>query len=220
MNIRSADGRVTLNLSATARNQLTDGQVASVAFAIQRNTGLANGLGDNQITRVWADENREIASGANETIDLFDFAGEDIGAGAGRDGIGQVLVMAQVVCLYIEVVSGPGSLAINAPAPANPVDWIPTFSSGSALREGSELMLFHPGANAFPVVDGSAHQLTLAAVGGDVVYSIYVLGRHDTDESSSSSSESSSSSSDSSSSQSSQSSSQSSSDSSSSSSQS
>lgn len=208
MSIRSAEGRVSLSLSATARNVLLDGQAATVPFAIQRNTSLTNGLGDNQITRVWSDENRELASAANETIDLYDFTGQDIGAGAGRDGLGQELIMEQIVLIYIEVVSGSGKLAINSPAPSNPVAWVPTFSGDSALGAGSEVMFFHPLANAFPVEDGTAHQITFAASGGDVVYSLYIMGRHDTNESSSSSSASSSSSSDSSSSQSSLSSSQ------------
>jgi hypothetical protein len=205
MGTRSATSEIVVKFQSTIENEMTDGHTAAidVGEVVQSGT-LENGVSANEANRAWENLQLSISSGGTVDIDLYDFAGQDIGAGDGADALGQPLAVEEIVCLVIKQESGDGRLEIMPTSPANSVTWIPTayatVANGGALRAGAFVMLFNGTEAAYDVQDGVSHLLRLGANGGDVVAKVQVLGRHDDNESSSSSSTSSTGSSESSSS--------------------
>lgn len=190
MATRSAEAEVKVIFSATLKNTLDDGQVATVTIGDTVVSGkLQDGVEANQVSRVWADKSRSIDSGSTEDIDIYDFAGEDIGAGDGCDGLGQAIEMEEIVTFAIKHVSGTGRLELMPTNPANYWACAPalTVANGGALKAGGVFLMHQPSATGFPVTDASSHKIRLGANGGAVVYDIYILGRHDDEASSSSS---------------------------------
>lgn len=186
---------VSLTIKSTIRNTLTDGQVAQCQLGkIYLSGTLANGVGEDQVNRGWEDRDREITSGNTEDIDLYDFAGEDVGAGSGKDALGQACAFEEIVTFMVKQTGGTGRLEIMPANPANHATWVPslTVANGGALKSGGMLLMHQPDTDAFDIADGSSHVIRLGANGGDVTYDIMILARHDDDESSSSSSPSSS----------------------------
>ncbi len=198
--------KLSVKLSATLANLLNDAVSSSVGHpALSYDPSLTNGVDSNQANRAWQSTARSLASGAQETLDLFDFDAVDIGSGNGRDGVGQTMTLEEIVAIVIinnNVVTAVGSLEI---VPAAGAGWSPigshTVATGGALRGQGLLLKTQPAEAGFDVNNEVNHRITLRANGGSLTYSLYILARDDDFiSSSSSSSESSSSSSPSSSS--------------------
>jgi len=191
MAIRSAESEVKLIFSTTIKNTLGDGEVASVSLGDTVVSGkMTNGVEASQVSRAWKDKDRALSSGNTEDVDLYDFAAQDIGAGNGNDGLGQAMALEEVVTFCIKHVSGTGSLELMPTNPANYATWVPslTVANGGALKAGGLILMHQPAADAFDITDASSHIIRIGANGGDLVYSLYVMGRHDDEASSSSSS--------------------------------
>lgn len=196
---RNATGKIKIEFQGTITNTLENAAVVSHTLGstqVVNNLFRTSGVSAEQINRGWASEGRALSSGASETIDIYDFAGVDIGAGAGNDALGQALTLEEIVGILIVQTAGPGRLEF-IPAVSN--GWTPlgshTVALGNALKEGAWWGQGMNDTDAFDVADASSHRITFTANGGAVEYSVYILGRHDDDESSSSSLSSSSSSS-------------------------
>lgn len=192
MSNRSLDSEVKVVLSGTVKNTLDDGQVASVALNASLGTGrLDNGISADEANRMWWSEERALGSGGTETIDLYDLGSLDIGAGAGNDGVGQAFTCVEIVAIAIYQDSGDGRIEIE-PGASNGFTALGshTVATGGALRTGGLLLKTQPHTDGYPVTDASNHTLKITANGAAATYSIYIIGRHDTDESSSSSSSS------------------------------
>jgi hypothetical protein len=190
---------ITFKMAGTMANVLNDASSPSVqhpSLNFRKTTStLENGINSNQANRAWQSENRTLTAAASETLDIYDLAAQDIGAGAGLDGVGQAIVFEEIVGIAIvneNDVDAAGALEIEAAA-AN--GWTAigdhTVANGGALYGQGVLIKLQLDTNGFDVVDASNHRLTFTATGGPVTYSIYLLGRHDDEESSSSSSSSS-----------------------------
>ena len=196
--------KVVSKISATASNMLLDGSAATGAVSADTSDTLTSGTKVNKANRVWqwkhtTGHRKQIASGANVVIDLYDFAGFDAGAGDGADPVGQALTLEEIVAIKIKnenAVTEAGQLEIEPDATNG---WTPigthTVATGGALKGGGFLMKYQPASTAFDVTDASSHRLKLTANGGRVYYSVWVMGRSDEESSSSSSSSSESSSS-------------------------
>jgi hypothetical protein len=198
MATRSAESEVKLIFSATIKNTLDDGQVASVTLGDTIVSGkLQSGVEANQANRIWADTDHEISSGLTEDFDLYDFAGEDIGAGDGKDGLGLALAIEEIVTFCIRKTGGAGQLELMPSNPSNHITWMPslTVANGGALKDDGMLLLHQPDEAGFDITDASSHMIRVGANGGAVIFDMYVIGRHDDEASSSSSSSTSSSSS-------------------------
>lgn len=197
--ISLTNAKITLKMSGTLRNTLRGGEVASVACpSLNYSQTLEDGVGASQADRSWQGITRSIASGAQETIDLSNMAGIDVGAGAGLDALGQAVSMEEIVAIVItndNAVTTAGELEV---IPADSEGWTPigshTSANGGALRGQGLLLKVQPAAIAFEV-GALSHRVTLRAVGGAITYSMYLLARSELDTSSSSSISSSSSSS-------------------------
>lgn len=190
---------------ATVKNTMTQdtAKSASGQISLVNEPDLDNGVSAGQANRGWQYK-ATLSSGGSTVIDLYDFAGFDYGAGAGRDIVGQTITLEEIVVIEIRnnnAMTADGQLEIE---PDSTNGWSPigshTVSNGGALRGQGSLRKVQIAEQAFDVTDASSHRIQLTANGGDVDYEIAVLGRHDDNESSSSSSSSSSNSSSSSSS--------------------
>jgi hypothetical protein len=185
--ISSAEVKLTLN--ATINNALNNGANVSAGITgavVQGN--IDNGVGDGEANRAWDSGTRELAEGANETLDLYTFSGIDIGAGSGNDGLGQALVMEEIVAIIIHQVSGAGRLQIE-PGTSNPLTALGshTVATDGALRANGTRAWIELGEGGIDL-SASKKNVKFTASGGAVAYRILILGRHDDDESTSSSS--------------------------------
>lgn len=184
--------KVTAQITGTIQNTMDDGQAASGGISSNTSDTLTPGVSANQANRAWQWKNKVLSAAASITIDLFDFAGFDMGAGAGNDIVGQALALEEIVIIQIKnenAVTAAGVLEI-IPDASN--GWTPigihTAALGGALSGGGVLLKYNPAEAGFDVTDASNHRIQLTANGGNITYSVWVLGRHDDNESSSSSS--------------------------------
>lgn len=197
--------RIEAKLTASYINTLDDGSSTSISHPNGNyKPTMANGLNANQANRGWQSKNRDLPNASNETLDIYDLVSVDIGAGTGKDGLGQSITFEEIVGIMIvneNAVSASGQLEIEA-GNVNGWDAIGehTVTNGGALKGQGCLFKSQVAEAGLDITDASAHTLKFTASGGDVTYSIYILARHDDNESSSSSSSSSSQSSSSSSS--------------------
>lgn len=182
-----------LRLNATVQNTLDDNTVAAAAIAASISDQLTSGVSASQANRGWQWKEFTISSGGNQVIDLYDFAGIDIGGGAGNDAVGQAMSpIEEIVAIIVRnnnAITAAGQLEVE---PDSSNGWTPigthTVATGGALRGQGSMSKYQPAESAFDVTDASSHRLKLTANGGDVSASVWILGRHDDDESSSSSS--------------------------------
>jgi len=180
-----ANVSISAKVEATLQN-LLDGDTitASASQGFDARAGAAavvSGTAEGQADWIWSDTARAISSGANESIDLYDLGTIDIGAGAGKDALGQSVTLAEVVAILIHVdsdsvgelvVGGEGSAAaFSSPFNADDDAEVGPFGAGGCC------LLFNPVDPAWTVTDSSNHLLKLAATGGDLTYSITVIGR-------------------------------------------
>ena len=93
--------KVSVGVSSSIRNTLSDNSVAQVPINRSIQDTITNGVSLNEGNRAWAWRDQTILSAATQLIDLYDFAGIDIGAGAGLDGVGQALALEEIVTIMI-----------------------------------------------------------------------------------------------------------------------
>lgn len=144
-------------------------------------TALANGTSANQADMVWGDEARALASAATENLDVYDLAAFDIGAGAGKDAVGQAWAAVEIVGFLIHnrptstgdlIIGGEGSgAAWNSPFNASD-----TAKLGP-LGPGGFALYFDPTNPALAVADSTNHLLKFEASGGDLTYDVFLIGR-------------------------------------------
>jgi len=92
MGTREAEAKVGFSLSTLIKNILTDTTYGRASTSAGINDiEFETGNGEGQVDRVWWMKNKTLSAGTSITIDLNDFAGLDIGAGAGLDALGQAL---------------------------------------------------------------------------------------------------------------------------------
>ena len=201
---RTAQGQVTVNVTSTITNNLTNtsktsnSQVGSSTFVTQ---ALTSGVQANEINRAWEDTTIDITSGNDLEINLGSFAGLDIGGGVGKDALGQTMDLEEIVFIGIKNTSTALTDGSDGPflevKPSTASGWTAigehTVANGGRLGPGGALMKFAPGEAGFDIQVGTSDRITLEAVGGDVSVQVVILGRNDDDDSSSSASSSSSS---------------------------
>ena len=176
--ISECTAKISFNIKL--RNTLTDLTVASISGGgALLNATLANGTGEDMVNRMWQRIGVEILTGATADIDLYDFAGIDIGGGEGMDGLGQAMDLEEIVALVLIKTAGAGQLEVMPTNPSNYWTCMPklTVALGNALKTNGILLLYQPNHQAFDVYDATSHVIRLGANGGAVTYSMYVWGR-------------------------------------------
>jgi hypothetical protein len=173
---------VSAALRATLTNDI-DGGTNNVSWAggVTQSLGsFINGTAANQANRIWQDQGRPITSGANEDLNVYSYAGIDIGGGAGNDALGQAMALIEIVALLIYNQTGSaGNLLIGGQGTANA--WTSWISSNAAtlgpVKPGGLFQLGMPGQPAMAVGNANNNLLRVAASGGNVTYNIFILGR-------------------------------------------
>lgn len=198
--------KATVKLTANIENKSTviTSRTAKATATVQYNQEITfgSGIGVEQSNRAW-DYEGTIVSGASLVIDLYDLVGFDVGAGDGRDLVGQELRIEEIVAIAIKNNNTGNTAGQLEVQPDSTNGWTAfgshTVANGSAIKAQGCILKLQPHSDGLDVEDGSNHRLKLTANGADVKYQIVIFARHDDEESSSSSSSSQSSSSSSSS---------------------
>jgi hypothetical protein len=192
--------KAKLDLAGAITNSLTNGNASSNvgATAIVKLT-LGNGADNNQANRFWQYVSQTLLDGESIDIDLYGAAGIDIGAGIAKDALGQDMDAEEIVGLIIVNETAQGSegsdpiyLEVNVTNPDKPATWVQaqTVANGGAITQGGVRFWWQPHNVGLDVENGVAHNIRLTSNGGTATYSVYVLGRHDDEVTSSSSSSS------------------------------
>lgn len=193
MGTRSASGNIDIKVQSAIKNTLTDNTAANASIGGSLFTQkMSNGVSDKEWSRTWSSKGRTLTAGNSEDFDLFDFAGTDIGAGAGNDSLGQAMDNEEVVVFALVVTAGTGSIELMPSNPANHATWVPnmTVARNGGLKKDGGIVLWNTSDDGFDVADGVSHTIRIRADGGSMTYDLYVFARHDDDESSSSTSSS------------------------------
>lgn len=187
----SMTSSIVNTLSDSATTSARSSASAPIQFSLTDT--VSNGVQAGEATRAWQYKNQTISSGGSTVIDLYDFGSIDVGAGAGLDALGQSLALLEIVAIIIKNENANTVDYELEIEPDSSNGWTPIGShtnessgNGGALRGQGLLVKYQPSESGFLVTDASSHRISLSAVGGDVVFSIWVLGRHDGDDSSSS----------------------------------
>lgn len=176
--------RVSAQLEATLKNLVNSSPALSASIAqggsITPVTALTNGTTANKADRIWHDPARTLTGATSETIDLFDLASVDIGAGAGKDALGQSGGFAEIVAILVENdATSTGNLTLGGDGTT--ACWN-SWANGDddavigPIKPGGFAFLFQPSDPAFAVADTSNHLLKIAS-SATLEYSITVLGR-------------------------------------------
>lgn len=169
-------------LTANLNNTIDGSNVSSSASLGQTVTpaSQSTGTGANQHDRFWGDQSRSLASGATEDIDLYDLGTIDIGAGAGKDALGQSIALAELTGLLVRNLStSAGNLKVGGKGTT--AAWNSLFDSDDdakiVLPPGGFFLVFVPADPAYAVADSSNHLLKIEASGGDCQYDLQLVGR-------------------------------------------
>src|SRR5690349_16609600 len=104
MTVRAANSEIKLSFTSTITNTLDSGAKTSATISASTLVSgkITNGIETNEANRSWASIDRQLGDGANETLDLYQMTGLDIGAGAGNDALGQACLFENAVAIIIE----------------------------------------------------------------------------------------------------------------------
>lgn len=173
-------------MSATLENVIDDDTVTVPAEQGQTYdppVALTSGTGKDQFDRAWQDQKRTISASGSENIDLFDLGSIDIGAGVGKDAVGQARSDAELVGLMVIVdKDSVGELLIGGEGSAAAFNSIFNGSDTAELGPfpaGSCVFLFNPADPAWAIADAANHLLKFAesSGSGSVTYTPITLTR-------------------------------------------
>ncbi len=169
-------------LEASLENVIDGVVSATVAMGKEFSpaTRLGSGTTANNADRYYQDASRALTSGTDEDLDLFDFGARDIGAGAGRSPLGQLNTWAELVSiLVVNEATSAGDCHVGGEGSAAAFNTLFNGVDASlvVVKPGGIFFMFAPTDPAYAIADSTNHLLTVAAVGGDITYSIYLIGR-------------------------------------------
>ena len=180
---RSQKTAIQVAIQSTVTNTFAGGQTAeAVVGSYWASQTMADGVEADQANRVFHYPTTTIAAAGSLVMDVYDFSGLDMGAGAGLDPLGQALAVEEIAAILIYK-TGAGTLTVD-PDPTN--GWTPIGTNDLPPGEGL-LMKYAPGTFGLDVADGVSNRIRMQATGDDVTVEIIVIGRHDDEASSSSS---------------------------------
>lgn len=165
-------------LKATLQNIIDNGQgTPQLPLGTSFADTILNGNAAGQANRFWQSSLRILTT--NETINVYNFSGLDIGAGAGNDGQGIALALTAIVDFL--VVSDPtsvGNLIVGGLASAN--QWPNNLFANTdylcpPIPPGGDFEFNAPNGQA--VGSANNNQVKFTASGGNVIYSLYILGK-------------------------------------------
>lgn len=175
--------RLKVALQGAFINTLTDLSVTNAEIDQQLDQAFTDGTIADKVDKAWFSKSRALTSGNDETLDLYDWGSVNLGAGAGKDPLGQAQALVEIAAILIYVrPESAGNLIVGndgTTAAFNSIFAGSTDSDTAAVtvKPGGIFLIAAPGDPAYAVADTSNHLLKLAASGGNVTYDIHVLGR-------------------------------------------
>lgn len=184
---RQAKGVIQITAIGTIINALTGADTDPDAGwgQVMDALNLITGVEDGQFNRAIYKANVALASGSSMSLDVFDFAGFDAGAGDGKDLLGQQMALDEIVAIIVYVRAGSdGGLVIGndgTGASLNSIfDGTDTGKIGpiraTALMPGI-FLLFSPSVDGWEVNDATNHILKFQSVAGALNFDLVILGR-------------------------------------------
>lgn len=175
--------RIMASFTGTLRNAVGTG-IATTSFPAAFNYALAiaDGTSLNQADKLWFSTGRTLSQNANETLDVYDFASLDIGAGSGEDPLGGALALAEIMALMvINRSTSAGKILVGGDGTT--AAWNSIFNADDdavlgPLGPGGMALICDPNAVSFAVADSTNHLLKVTENNtGAVTYDIAILGR-------------------------------------------
>lgn len=176
-----ANIKLVCRLLADIKNTIDGSDISAPAMGRDFKPTLSSGTTADKADRFWYDSGRTITSASSEDIDVYDLGSIDLGAGAGKDALGQTWTVAEIVALIVvNETASAGSLLVGGKSATTA--WNSPFGGSDddafiELKPGGSLILFAPSDPAYAVADTTNHLLKMAASGGNVTYAIGLLGR-------------------------------------------
>lgn len=171
---------VKVAFSGSLVSTLTN-SLATPSALVEATISLAfsDGTAANKADKLWASKDRSLSGATAEDIDLYDLGSIDIGAGAGKDPLGQALALAEVAGIIVyNAATSVGTLTIgnkNATTAWN--SWCNGSDTAAVtLYPGGVFAICSPTDPAYAVADTSNHLLTMTS-SDTLTYDVYVLGR-------------------------------------------
>lgn len=167
------------SLGATLANLLNSG-TARVDQVIDAIVAFTTGTAAGQADRIWVDIDRALSGATSENIDLYDLASLDIGAGAGKDGLGQAVALAEICgILVLNQSTSTGNITLGGEGSG--AAWNSLFSGSDSftlgpITPGNFFEATNSAKPAWAVADTTNHLLKIAS-SADLTYSIVILGR-------------------------------------------
>ena len=162
-------GSIQASVSVTYNGTVGENGVdtASLPVAYLVNQALANGTGANQAEVIYKD-NRTLAAGASDTIDLH--------GGTFKDAFGNGIVLSKVLALVIKNAGGSSGTLTVGDAATNA--WAAALgATGTVIVDiGGALVLIAPSATGYPVSSASFELKVLNNGAGNSTYDILVIG--------------------------------------------
>lgn len=178
------EAEVSLQIQCAGNIQNTDPQASAIVGESVSLVQLLTGIGEDQINRAISKRDIELADDSFISIDLFDFAGFDAGAGDGKDALGQSNAWNQVVMILVILKAGSlGALRIGGEGTGAAFNspWDGNDSARNIIRATENLpgvfLIMNPDAAGYEVTDATNHLLKFHAVGGEVTFSVCLFGR-------------------------------------------
>ncbi len=155
-----ASPKINVQVNGTLTNTLDDSTGGSIIHpSCSVSPTLNNGIDAAQCNRGWQRRSITIVQNAQETLSLYDLVGVNIGAGAGRDGLGQLITYEEIVAIVIfneNAVTVAGSLEV---LPANSEGWTPigshTVANGGALQGQGGIVKYQTAGIGFEINRGN-----------------------------------------------------------------
>lgn len=171
---------LTLRLDFLYKNTLDGGQETTHDSTIVIQDSLESGTDANQADRLLVAQGQTLSSSAVDTIDVQDLGTLSIGAGSGKDSLGQTCRFSEIVFIALASAStSAGDLLIGGSGASNAFNSIfnGDDNAKTVLKPDGFVAWKAPGASAYAVAATTNHILRLEASGGDVDYDLYIIGR-------------------------------------------
>lgn len=157
-------------------NPDTDANVV-IGESVGQSEEFTDGITANKCDSAWQDT--RTLDTTSEEIDVFDLGVIDIGAGAGKDPVGQDIANLEIVGLRITSdAASVGELHVGGGAAASA--WNTLFNGDDdailVVQPGGYIDICAP-LNGYSVADTTNHTLKIEAVTGLVTYTMTLLGR-------------------------------------------
>lgn len=158
-------------------------QVQAAYASLDQKPAWASGTGDGQCDRVWVEKSIVLAAAASISVDLYDFAGRDLGKGSGLDAQGLAMALAEIAYISVRVtaVGGAGG-ALRIGGEGSAAAWNSGFGGSDSavspdIKLGGRWEILGWSDGSLPVADTSNHLLKFLGVTAEVTFDLIILGR-------------------------------------------